>query len=254
MLNIAHPLPPQTPAWLDGYQVRWPVRVIGEPITQIGQTVLVRVPTGGWLKPDASDIAVQTASGKLLPTAVLSHDPTGDTILQFKRNGNDPWYWIYGVNPKAAPLAKIDAKADPAFKEGLTLELRDWAGDDLASWAKVRAGLEKSTAIIGNAIVTEVAQNTNPARPDVPNKFAASYRGFLDIKKDGAYTFVVNADDAAFLFIDGFKVFERTGVNRPLGTVKVKELEKIAGKVELKAGVHAFEVHQAIGDNPQSLA
>ena len=34
------------------------------------------------------------------------------------------------------------------------------------------------------------------------------------------------------------------------GTVKVKELDKIAGKVELKAGVHAFEVHQAVGDNP----
>src|SRR5205807_1182854 len=80
----------------------------------------------------------------------------------------------------------------------------------------------------------------------------ASYRGYLHLKKEGTYTFVVNGEDATFLFIDGFKVFERVGVNRPLGTVKVKELEKIAGKVDLKAGVHAFEVHQAVGTSPQS--
>ncbi|MBM3993737.1 MAG: PKD domain-containing protein [Planctomycetes bacterium] len=251
-VNSVHPLPPQTPAWLDGYAVRWPVRVLGEPSAQTAQSVLVRVPTGGWLKPDASDIAVQAANGKLLPAVVLSHDPIGDTIIQFKRHANDPWYWVYGVNPKAPPLAKVDPKADPAFQEGLTLELRDWAGDDLASWARVRVGLEKSDNVIGNAVVTEIMQNCNPARPDVPNKFAASYRGYLTIKKEGTYTFVANGEDATFLFIDGFKVFERPGVNRPLGTVKVKELEKIAGKVELKPGVHAFEVHQAIGESPNS--
>lgn len=246
-LNPVHPLPPQTPAWLAGYQVRWPVRVLGEPSVQSVQSVLVRVPNGGWLKPDGSDIAVQTGSGKLLPVALLSHHPEGDTILQFPRNGNDPWYWIYGVNPNAGPLAKLEP-----MKEGVTLELRDWAGDDLSSWVKVREGLEKSKQVIGNAIVTEIAQNCNPARPDVGTTFAASYRGHLNIKKDGTYTFVVNADDAAFLFIDGFKVFERPGNNRPLGTVKVKELENIAGKVDLKAGVHTFEVHQAIGESPQS--
>ncbi len=252
MVNAVHPLPPQAPAWLDGYQVRWPVRVIGEPIQQPTQSVLVNIPNGGWLKADGSDIAVQSGSGKLLSVAVLSHDPLGDTLIQFKRHGNDAWYWIYGVNPKAPPLPKIDAKADPAFKEGLTLELRDWAGDELSTWVKVRAGLEKSGNVIGNAIVTEVMQNCNPARPDVPNQFAASYRGYFNIKKDGVYTFLVNGEDATFLFIDGFKVFERTGTNRPLGTVKVKELEKIAGKVDLKAGVHAFEVHQAVGTSPQS--
>src|SRR5271154_1268022 len=83
-LNIVHPLPP-APLWLEGYQVRWPVRILGEPVLQSAQTVLVNLPTGGWLKPDASDLAVQAATGDLLPAAVLSHDPTGHTILQFKR-------------------------------------------------------------------------------------------------------------------------------------------------------------------------
>ena len=250
--NAVHPLPPQAPPWLDGYAVRWPVRVLGEPSKQTAQSVLVNVPTGGWLKPDGSDVAVQSSAGKLLPATVLAHDPLGDTIIQFKRNANDAWYWIYGINLKAPPLAKVDPKTDPAFQEGLTLELREWAGDDLGNWAKVRGGLEKSNTIIGNAIVTEVMQNCNPARPDVANKFAASYRGYFHVKKEGTYTFFVNGEDATFLFIDGFKVFERAGINRPLGAVKVKEIEKIAGKVDLKPGVHAFEVHQAISTNPEA--
>jgi tetratricopeptide (TPR) repeat protein len=243
-LNIAHPLPPQSPAWLPGYQVRWPVRVVGEASKQEAQTVIVTIPTGGWLKPDASDLAVQTADGKVAPLAILSHDPTGDTLIQFKRRGNDPWYWVYGVGP---PAPRLDPKTDAAFREGLTVEVRNWAGGDLGSWAKVRVGLEKSAHVLGNAIVSDVIQQGNPSRPDRNNNFAASYRGFFAVKKEGTYRFLVNAEDASFLFIDGFKVFERPGENKVFGQIKLKELEKVIGKLDLKPGVHAFEVHQAIG-------
>jgi tetratricopeptide (TPR) repeat protein len=249
-LNIAHPLPPHAPPWLDGYQVRWPVRVLGDIGKQAdAQTVLVRLPTGGWLKPDASDIAVQSGAGKVLPAAILSHDPLGDTIVQFARNGTDPWYWIYGVSPKGLAGPKADAKT---LREGITLEVRDWLGTDLSSWAKVRGGLEKSGTVIGNAIVADVVQNCCSVRPDQSSKFAASYRGHLLIKKEGTYRFLLNADDASFLFIDGFKVFERAGVNRTLGTIKLKDLEKFTGKVDLKPGVHAFEIHQAVSDKPDA--
>ena len=109
-------------------------------------------PTGGWLKPDAADVVVQTAGGQVLPVVVLSHDPAGETIIQFKRNGNNPWYWAYGASAKPLPQLKIDpAKPDPAFQEGLTVEVREWQGDDLGSWARVHAGLKKSDNVIGNA-------------------------------------------------------------------------------------------------------
>lgn len=248
-LNIVHPLPPQSPAWLDGHQIRWAVRVAGEPSQQTAQSVVVSLPTGGWLKPDASDLAVQGADGKPLPAVVLSHDPEGETLVQFKRRADDAWYWVYGVGGPPGP--KADPKADPAFREGISLEVREWAGGELDGWAKVRAGLEKSTKVVGNAVVAEVMQSGNPARPDQPASLAASYRGYLNVKKDGTYRFFVNADDATFLFVDGFKVFERAGAgNRLLSTVKVSELEKLAGKVDLKAGVHAFEVHNVTGSAP----
>src|SRR5262249_27361754 len=101
-----------------------------------------------------------------------------------------------------------------------------------------------------NAIMADVIQNTNPARPGEIRKFAASYRGFLKIDKPGIYRFFVNADDASFLFIDGFKVYERTGSNRKLtGLVPIN---KIGVDVELKAGAHPFEVHHVLGNNPEA--
>jgi tetratricopeptide (TPR) repeat protein len=235
-------LPDKPPAWLDGFRIRYPLRVVGDPAAYTtSKTVVARLPTGGWLRPDGSDLVVQTAAGKEIPVAVLSHDPAGDTIIQFQRNGNDRWYWAYAVS------AKAPVKAERA-PEGIVLELRDWAGDNLDSWPKVLEGLKKSEKIIGNALVSEVIQNCNPARPDDPRKFAASYRGYLDIKKDGVYRFFVNSDDAAFLFIDGFKVCERTGANtHVVGQIPRKS---IGVDVQLKAGVHPMEVHHVIGSNP----
>src|SRR4051794_9530428 len=186
--NPIQTLPAKAPAWLDGYRLRWPLRVIGDPAKQTAQTVITSIPTGGWLKPDASDVAVQTAAGEVLPVTVLSHDPAGETILQFPRKANDAWYWVYGLNAALKPSPKA-----PAMQEGVTVEVREWAGDDLKDWTAVRAGLQKSENVIGNAVVPDILQNANPARPSEIRKFAASYRGFLKIDKPGVYRFFANA-------------------------------------------------------------
>jgi tetratricopeptide (TPR) repeat protein len=244
-VNVVQPLPDKVPAWLEGYRLRWPLRVVGDPAKQKSVSVITSIPTGGWLKPDATDVAVQAASGEVLPVTILSHDPAGETIIQFPRKGNDAWYWAYGVNPAPKPAPKA-----PPMQEGVTVEVREWAGDDLANWAAVRAGLQKSENVIGNAVIPDILQNTNPARPGEVRKFAASYRGFLQIDKPGVYRFFANADDAVFVFIDGFKVFERAGSNRKL--TGVVPINKIGADVELKAGVHPIEVHHVLGNNPDA--
>jgi tetratricopeptide (TPR) repeat protein len=250
--NVVHPLPQIAPPWVSGYKVRWPVRVLGETFPAESLSVVVRIPTGGWLRPDASDVAVQTARGELLPLAVLSHDDDGETIVQFKRSRNEAWYWIYGAGPPAA-APQVDPKADAAFHEGMTLEVREWAGDDLASWAAARTGLETSANLLGNAVVTSVVQSGHPARPDAPQKFVASYRGWLNVTKEGAHSFLANCEGAAFLFIDGFKVIERPGHNQLLaGTVKLTEIEALTAKVDLTPGRHFFELHHIVGDVPDT--
>lgn len=241
----AEALPAKAPSWIDGFRFRYLLRVVGaDPAANPAKTVTARLPTGGWLKPDGSDLVVQTESGKTIPVAVLSHDPVGDTLVQFLRNGNDRWYWIYAGSDRPP------ARGTPA-PEGVTYEVRDWAGENLDSWPQVLAGLKKSDKIIGNGLTANIIQNCNPARPDQPRKFAVSYRGYLNIKKAGVYRFFLNCDDAAFLFIDGFKVSERTGPNqRRVGQIP---LRSIGNDIELKAGVHPLEVHHAVGDNPASI-
>ncbi|MCE9592304.1 MAG: PKD domain-containing protein [Planctomycetes bacterium] len=146
-------------------------------------------------------------------------------------------------------LYDLAADADPTvLKEGLTVEFREWGGDRLTDWPTVVGGLLKSDNVLGNALVTQVIQNVNPFRRSQARNFAASYRGHLKIDKGGVYSFMVNGDDSAFLFIDGYRVYTRTGTNAPIrGSVP---LYSIGADIELEPGIHRFEVHSVIGNTP----
>jgi tetratricopeptide (TPR) repeat protein len=244
--------PPAPPAWLAGYKYRYPVRVLGKVADfKTQQSILLRLPTGGWLMPDGGDVAITTTAGAAIPVTVISHDPAGETIIQFKRNGNDEWYWAYAGGA-------VSAKAE-AIKEGLTCEVRQWEGENFKNWEAVVGGLEKSDNVIGNAIVADVVQNTNPVRFDQPRNFATSYRGYLNIVKPGVYRFFVNAEDASFLFIDGFKLQDRGGNNTTMHLSfkrdkekGIDEAAKFGAEIELAAGVHTFEIHQVVGNSPSA--
>jgi tetratricopeptide (TPR) repeat protein len=238
----------EAPRWAPGYRIRYPLYVIGESgvFTNKYVSVLARLPTGGWLRPDGGDVVVQDVSGNLLQTSVLSHHTTGDTIIQFRRNGNQRYYWAYAGSPSAP-----GAGAAPFAPEGLVAEFRDWKGDVIDSWSSVVGGLKKSDIVIGNAIVNQITQDRNPGRPDNPRNFATSYRGFLSITNAATYQFYVNADDATFLFIDGYKVFEHTGSNLHHtrgSSINTNEWQM----VELAAGPHPMELHGVCGNNPSA--
>ncbi len=241
-------LMPKPPSWLPGYKLRWTIRLATDPVKEKAKSVIAIVPTGGLLRGDAADLVAQAMNGKPIPVTVLAHDPAGDTIIQFKRpertwfDGADKWFWIYGGGP-AGPKGE-------AVQEGLTVEVRRWAGDNLESWAAVRAGLKKSETVIGVGAVGEIVQRANPANPDEPRKFVASYRGFLNIPKDGIYRIWANGDDAVFVFVGGLKVSEKVGTGPRLrGAIPTKS---VGTDVELKAGVHPVEVHHVVGENAVS--
>lgn len=242
MKNVVEPGPDKPPAWLAGYQLKYTLRMLGDPPSWKSQSVVARIPTGTWLRADGADVAVLAADGTPVPVAILSHSTMGETLIQFPRHGLDPWYYVFAGNP-AAPAA-----ANPPLPEGVVLEVRNWSGD-LGSWTTVRDSLAKAD-VIANAFVPNVMQTFNPARPDVPKNYAVTYRGNLLIPKDGVYRFFVNSEDASFLFIDGFKVCDRPGSNpRITGAVPTKTFGK---EVELKAGLHPFEVSHALAESPTS--
>jgi tetratricopeptide (TPR) repeat protein len=242
-LAVDPPAPPAAPppAWVAGYRVRFPLRPVVDFATEKQPTasVIARLPAAGYLRADGSDICVQTQAGELLPVSVLSHNPAGDTLIQFKRNGNDPAYWAYAGNP-TAPAANA-----PPIPEGISVEFRDWEGDSLASWPEVVAGLKKSKHVTSNSFVGMVAQNVNPGRPDSHRMFTASYRGYLKVPEDDTHKFYVGVEDAVFLFIDGERVFEQKGSNR----FAVRFPSNAWVEVPLTAGVHPFEIHHVCGAN-----
>ncbi len=231
---------PKGPPWVPGYHVRFPLRLTGDPANPKTRTrsVVAQIPAAGYLRADGSDLLAQAADGTLIPVRVISHNPGGDTLIQFKRmEGNDPDYWVYAGNP-AAPAS--DA---PLIEEGLSVEFREWEGESLASWAGVVAGLQKSHRVTANSWVDKVAQHGNGGRPDNPKNGVSSYRGWLRIEEEQTYKFYVGADDAAFLFIDGERVFEQAGGFRY--AVRVPASAWV--EVPLKAGLHAMEMHHVTG-------
>ncbi len=232
-------VPPPPPPWVAGYRVRFPMRLVGDFTNAklITESVIARLPAAGWLRSDGSDIVAQTQDGEVIPVTILSHNPAGDTLIQFKRHGNDPVYWAYAGNPG------VGVPNAPPIQEGLSVEFRDWEGDSLASWADVVAGLKKSKTVTANSFVEMVTQNVNPGRPDSFHNFTASYRGFLRIPETDTYKFHLGAEDAAFLFIDGNRVFEQKGPHRYSVRFPVSEWIEL----ELTAGVHAFEIHHVCG-------
>ena len=233
------PAPPPPPAWVAGFRVRFPLRMLVDFATekQATESVIARIPAAGYLRADGSDVCVQAQDGTLIPVTILSHNPRADTLIQFKRRANDPMYWAYAGNA-GAPAAN-----GPVIQEGITAEFRDWAGDSIASWADVVAGLKKSTVVTANSFVDMIAQNVNPARPDTPRNFSASYRGFLRIAEAGTYKFFIGAEHAAFLFIDGNRLWEQTGAHR----FAISFPANAWAEVELTEGVHPFEIHHVCG-------
>ncbi len=231
---------PKGPPWVPGYRVRFPVRLTGDQANPKTRTrsAVAQIPAAGYLRADGSDLLVQAADGELIPVRVISHNPRGDTLLQFKRQeGSDSEYWVYAGNPAATPS---DA---PLIEEGLSVEFREWEGESLASWAEVVAGLQKSHQVTANSWVDKVAQNGNGGRPDNPKKVVSSYRGWLRIEEEQTYKFYVGADDAAFLFIDGERVFEQAGGFRY--AVRIPASAWV--EVPLRKGLHSVEMHHVTG-------
>ncbi len=244
--NIIEAIPEQQPAWINGYQLRYTLRLTGlNPAQSPTKSIVARLPTGGWLKPDGSDLVVVAADGTSLPVTVLSHAAQGDTLIQFPKRAAEIWYWVYAANP-AAPAPP----ASEPIQEGVVLEGRAWKAGEINNWTAVRDGLTKNDPVLVNAFAAEIVQTSNPVRPAEPRDYAVTYRGYMTIKTDGVYRFLVNSEDASFLFIDGFKVCDRPGANpRYTGNLPTRS---VGAEIELKAGVHTVEVFHVLKESPNT--
>ena len=261
--------PGAAPPWVDGYRLRYTLRVACDPYVQPARTVIASIPSG-WIKPDAEgmvQVVVQSQSGQVMPCMIVSYKPDGNTLVRFARSGNDQWYWAYvlprdGVRPPVlrGPDAE-QAVADLLLgREGLTLELRQWDGNEPDDWQAVDDAIVQPLAgtvertpppIIGNAVLGQIAMSGNPSRPRDHRHFAAIYHGWLNVTKPGSYRMFVNGHGASFVFIDGRIVCRQPGQNRPVGRAPI---DTTGEQVDLQAGIHSIKLYNVVGRNPDSYS
>lgn len=232
------------PDWLPGYRMRMAVEVVGdETIWNSGsEWVVASLPAGGWCRPDGADIQVQNSEGKSLPTEIISSNPEGSTIIQFKPGSKARDYWVYLGNEALTVSKRAPSGQAP------TLEVRSFVSNRFESWPDALEALGEETPIQGNAILSKVRTYGNPFRSFRPGNFAAIYRGFLKIETAGTYRFTVRADDASFLFLNRKLVYEQTGRREAQG--KVTEWYE----VDLKPGLIPFEYFHLSGSDAKTGA
>lgn len=78
----------------------------------------------------------------------------------------------------------------------------------------------------GNASADDLAAAWDGVTPDV---FSATFRGTLVVLRDGTYTFALDADDGAALFVDGQLVVDNRGQHK---------LQRAMGALALPRGLH----------------
>ena len=156
-----HATPDSAPDWVGKYRLRYALCVHGDLEEHPAKTAIAQVPTGGWLREDAADLLLTDRSGRAVPMAVLLHDPSGDTLIQFRRSGEDRWYWLYASNPDAtghdpqllARPAKLKEAAERALlaKMAASAESGRRAGaqrDFLTAITKAQAEIQGAAAVL----------------------------------------------------------------------------------------------------------
>jgi hypothetical protein len=158
-------------------------------------TGVATIMTFGSAKPDGSDLRIFLA-GREIPCQILRVGPGDALTVAFSLIPNQNSYYFYFGNPQApASSEKLDLKA------GLLLEVRGLPGGECRTLAEARDMFGRARHIEGADFVPNVFYGYNPFGP--PDNFIARYSGFLNITKDGSYTFATSSTYRSFLLVDG---------------------------------------------------
>lgn len=140
--------------------------------------------------------------------------------------------WGEPVNPEKLPpcFAKRDPTKAPKPRDpenpanvakGLAFEYFEGAWNELPDFDAVKP------------VATGTAEQFGLERRKRDEQFGFRFTGFLEVPKDGVYTFFTVSDDGSKLFIGKTEVVSNDGLHAP---------QEAAGEIALKAGKHAIAV------------
>ncbi|MFY0608276.1 MAG: DUF1080 domain-containing protein [Cyclobacteriaceae bacterium] len=150
---------------------------------------------------------------------ILSLDD-GDT-----KEDADAWH----LGEKGIPLnLKSNLASFTDEQPGLLAHLYQWTGD-LPNFQTFR-----ENPPIKASIIPAIHVRNRSFLGDLNERIAIIFKGKIDIRKSGSYSFRIFSDDGSWLFIDGKEVINNGGYHGPT---------KKDGEVYLKKGKYPIEVH-----------
>ena len=136
---------------------------------------------------------------------------------------------IFYANGKVSDVGKITyTKVKPVMRDGVAyipgvkFRYYEYWGNKLPKFADLKP---MKAGAVGNFSIAPKMRNDG---------FAMQFAGFINIPKDGKYTFLLQSDDGSKLYIGGKLIVDNDGAHDARG---IKN-----GSVELKAGLHPIVV------------
>lgn len=231
-LAVALAAPRSAPAaaaarwWNPQWKYRYPLSLGGG----LGAAAWARFSIPPGCAANGEDVRVVNASGAEVKSETLFFQPPVYGVVAFDLGSASPEYWLYLGNPQAAaPRESWIAKA------GLFLATYELGKGDANSVEQMRELLKNSPRGFGAGFRSNIFDGFNPFGS--PDGFLSVYRGWLDIRRAGAYRFATVSDDASFLSIDGKPVCQWPGIHTAQGGVRGQR----SGSVALQPGLHRID-------------
>ncbi len=187
----------------------------------------VEIYTAGQQRPDAADVRVATAEGRLVASAVLENGPGDRRRLAFALQKGVKSYYVYFGNPEPSkPLA------EPPWQCGLMLEMRQFTGGATDNFRQIEEAWQRAKPVLGRTLLDRPFLGVNPFGEQ--EQTISHVVGSLYAPLDGEYFFAASGDDRAAFYLDG-----KGRVFAPWGSGDAR----FNTKLRLTRGPHAFELY-----------
>ncbi|MBI3828354.1 MAG: outer membrane protein assembly factor BamD [Planctomycetes bacterium] len=205
-----------------------------------GETGVVEFTTLGRAAADGKDVRI-VAGGQPVPYKVMFAGSDGSCVVALKMDKETKHYFAYFGNEKAE---KPGADWEP--ERGLWLETRRMNGGDCQNWDQMKDLVAKSGPAHGADAVRQVFVGWDPFSGQ--DRWVSVYKGWLNCKEEGDYTFATSSDDASFVFVDGKLAAQFPGWHGAEGQARH------TGKLHLTGGAKRFEYYHVNGGGDGLMA
>ena len=189
-------------AW---HHTRSPYRAVFKIVSKPNHAqagMAVSVPVCGLAPDNGGDLFAYDDGGSQLPMLPLGKSVNNEAIALVAAKPTSQALYLYFGSKSRAPVHQ------KAFLPSLLLDVRTLPEGPQQNWSHINALLGQSKRL-GRLFVDQIHLAYNPV--DSSDACIVVFDGYLNIKKKGAYTYMLVSDDAGYVFIDDKVLLARDG-------------------------------------------